>query len=462
MGFTCYIGIGLCSKYFLLILGTCIFRFLKESLFNFFQINPSSQSGMFAFMPVLSGHFIISSIYTYISYIIFSLLLNLISEKKSKTESEYKRKETLEKLTSLLPKGVMQNKTANKITFSKILKTMGACSVIIIQQDFSKIIYLFEFSSFNIWTFYVVFILFFMKKYYVIQLYKHQKYSMIFVIVICSILLITATFLPYDSKGDYNAYQKVNNITGSYYAFIPILIIFISLTCMTSFFITYSKALMEIEMFPPYILILITGITGLLLNLFVLIFTSSFKCTMENFIKNICIVFNSEGNSYYDNLLIYFSNLKSRYDNDDTRKDFFLEIFLVYPLYLIFSFLEFVCQIFSIYYLNPNYILIKDPIYFGTLRLVFLFYNINDLSPYMYLSQFFLLELAEIFGLLGYLVYLEILELKFCGLDSNLKRRILYRTDNEKTLSLQELNILTDDPERVRSDSITSNDSFIN
>jgi hypothetical protein len=301
-----------------------------------------------------------------------------------------------------------------------------------------------------------------MKKYYVIQLYKHQKYSMIFVIVICSILLITATFLPYDSKGDYNAYQKVNNITGSYYAFIPILIIFISLTCMTSFFITYSKALMEIEMFPPYILILITGITGLLLNLFVLIFTSSFKCTMENFIKNICIVFNSEGNSYYDNLLIYFSNLKSRYDNDDTRKDFFLEIFLVYPLYLIFSFLEFVCQIFSIYYLNPNYILIKDPMYFGTLRLVFLFYNINDLSPYMYLSQFFLLELAEIFGLLGYLVYLEILELKFCGLDSNLKRRILYRTDNEKTLSLQELNILSDDSERVRSDSITSNDSFIN
>ena len=85
--------------------------------------------------------------------------------------------------------------------------------------------------------------------------------------------------------------------------------------------------------------------------------------------KNICIVGNEVGR-YYDNLSIYFSNMKARYDNEETRSDFFMEIFLVIPLYLIFSFLEFVFQIFSIYYLNPNFILIKEPIYYGTLRLV--------------------------------------------------------------------------------------------
>ena len=174
---------------------------------------------------------------------------------------------------------------------------------------------------------------------------------------------------------------------------------------------------------------------------------------MDNFLKNICIVFSEEG-SYYDNLLIFFKKLKEIYD-DDKKKDFFLEIFLVFPLYLIFSFLEYVCQIFSIYYLNPNYILIKDPIYYGTIRMLFLFYNINNLSPFMYLSQFFLLELAEIFGLLGYLVYLEILELKFCGLDKNIKRRITSRNEDETLLSINELSLINED-----NYDIQRNDSF--
>ena len=78
----------------------------------------------------------------------------------------------------------------------------------------------------------------------------------------------------------------------------------------------------------------------------------------------------------------------------------------------------------------------------------------------MYLSQFFLLEFAEIFAFLGYLVYLEIIELKFCGLDTNIKRRIINRNDDEKEETLKELNLIkegNDDIQRV--DSLISNDS---
>ena len=443
MNFHCLIGIGIYSKYFLYILGTCIFKFLRQSLFNFFQINPLSDSGMFGFMPILNGHFIISSLFTYISYIIFSSLFYFIFKRNTKRKTK-QNVDLLIKHSTLLIKGFIHNINSNKITFRKIIRTIGASCVIIFQTDFSKIMYLYDISLFNIWTFYIIFILFFMRKYFIIQIHRHQKYSMIFVIVICTILLLLSTFFPYNEMSEYNSYQKVKEITGSYFAFIPILIMFISLTGMTSFFIVYSKALMEIEMFPPYILILITGITGFVLNLILLTITSACGCTMNNFLKNICIVGNSEG-VYYDNLLIYFSNMKLRYDDIEQRTNFYLEIFLIIPLYLIFSFLEFVCQIYSIYYLNPNYILIKEPIYFGTLRLLFLFYNIKNLSPFMYLFQFFLLELAEIFGFFGYLVYLEIIELKFCGLDSNLKRKIINRIDDEKNETMKELNVINDD-----------------
>lgn len=301
-----------------------------------------------------------------------------------------------------------------------------------------------------------------MKKNFIVEIFKHQRYSMFFVIIVCSILLLLSTFFPYNASSEYNSYQKVKDITGSYLMFIPILIIFIALTGMTSFFIVYSKILMEIEMFPPYILILITGITGLILNIILLVITSISKCTMDNFLHNICIVVNEAG-QYYDNLLIYFSNMKSRYDDDSQKTNFFLEIFLVIPLYLVFSFGEYVCLIYSIYYLNPNYTLIKEPIYFGILRLIFLFYNINDLSPFLYLSQFFLLELAEIFAFFGYLVYLEIIELRFCGFDANLKRKIMNRTDHEKIETMNELNIINDgnynNEEDERLSSISSYNS---
>ena len=105
-----YISIGLCSRNFLYIIGICIFKFLKQSLFNFFQINPSSEFGIFGFMPELYGHFVISNIYTYISYIIFSLLFSLISKKKTRSEYEIDFMKTrTDTNNSLVPKGFIHN-----------------------------------------------------------------------------------------------------------------------------------------------------------------------------------------------------------------------------------------------------------------------------------------------------------------------------------------------------------------
>ena len=446
MAFPFFLGIGICSKYYLYIIGTCIFKFLKNSLLNFYQINFSIKTALLGFMPVLNSHFIISSIYTYISFIIFGLIFFFVSKRFGAKEKELFKLGTSDKnsLKTFSFKGIIHNQRANKITMKKIFKTSGACTVIVLQMDLSKIIYLYDFSLFNLWTFYVVFILIFMKKYFVINIHRHQKYSMAFVIGICSISLIIATFLPYNDSSDKNSYQKVKEITGSYLYFIPILFIFIAFTCMVSYFIVYSKALMDLELFPPYLLILITGLTGLILNLIALILTSNFKCTSDFIKNNICFLFKDNGDRYYDYLIMYFKNMKSAYDNDETRSDFFVEIFILYPLYLIFSFLEFLCNILAIFYMNPNFILIRDPIFFGLQRLAALFYNIKNISAFMYLSQFFLLESAEVFGFLGYLVFLEIIELRFCNLDKNLKRNILNRTANEECDAIKEMYILND------------------
>ena len=85
--------------------------------------------------------------------------------------------------------------------------------------------------------------------------------------------------------------------------------------------------------------------------------------------------------------------------------------------------------------LNPNYVLLRDNLYYGTSRLIFFLFNLHkDYKHYMTLTQFILLEMSEILSILGYAVYLEIIELRFCGLDKDLKKNIIERGFRETPL----------------------------
>ena len=123
------------------------------------------------------------------------------------------------------------------------------------------------------------------------------------------------------------------------------------------------------------------------------------------FEEYICIKKDNEGNNinyYFDNILIYFSDLGK-------NEHLYLEILLVIPLYLIFCFFEFTCEIMIIYYLNPIYILIKDILFYFFLRLI-IFLIDNSFMP---LTLFLFIESAEFLTLLEYSVYLAIIELRF-------------------------------------------------
>ena len=72
---------------------------------------------------------------------------------------------------------------------------------------------------------------------------------------------------------------------------------------------------------------------------------------------------------YYDNIVIYFEELSNKNNN----YEFYLEIFLIPPLYLLISFLEFSCEILTITFLNPIFVLIRDNFYYGISRLIFFY-----------------------------------------------------------------------------------------
>ena len=201
---------------------------------------------------------------------------------------------------------------------------------------------------------------------------------------------------------------------------------------MLSFSKVMQKKVMDFEYISPLKIVIMYGIISALFSFIALIIASFINCN-ELLMKNkFCRISNpAEKNliAYFDNIFIFFDNLRNRYHENKTN--FFVEILLVYPLYSFMGFMKYIFEIMIVYYLNPYYVLISDNIYYGTKKLLRLIYNPNDTKIYLRLA-------GEIIALIANLFFLEILEFNCCGLNYDTKMNIQRRekldssNDNEK------------------------------
>ena len=97
-----------------------------------------------------------------------------------------------------------------------------------------------------------------------------------------------------------------------------------------------------------------------------------------------------------------------------------------------------------------------------------LYYFIMELIPFLFIlpsdglkiAHFLIAQLSEIFAFLGYMVYLEILELNFCGLSDNIEKKLAKIGDMEfRKLSQFNLKSLNLDESQSEEDDETSKNS---
>ena len=110
-----------------------------------------------------------------------------------------------------------------------------------------------------------------------------------------------------------------------------------------------------------------------------------------------------------------------------------------------------------IYHLNPLYVLITNNLCYGISKLVNFIISGTDNLPH-----FIFAELTEVLAVLGYLVYLEIFELNFCGLNENLRTKIIEKGENEFIeLSTEKKNrLLAEDEGSVKNEDGSTNGSM--
>ena len=243
-----------------------------------------------------------------------------------------------------------------------------------------------------------------MQKYFKFDIYNHHKCSIYFIIISSSLFILIASLIPVSSGEEekLNAYQKIKRKFGSYYYSIIIILIYIIISFIFAFSRIFSKILMQIKNISYYTLIPLISINGLIISIFSYIIL--YHINLEK------------------NLLQYFDELNSC----DKDYKYYLEIFLIYPIFVFIQFVQIYFELLIIYYLNPNYVLATYILIYGFTKLVS--FVSNNFSNFI---SFIFIEMSEICPVFGYLIFLEILELNFCGLSDNIKRNIKSKSDNE-------------------------------
>ena len=408
------ITIGKCSRFYLYILYSALFKFLSLIILGR-DTYKEDGIGLLGFCPTFYNFNFIQSIYIYIGYLIFGIITYKLKVKNNEDNQ-----------------GLIKNKTTMQINYiynqplkntakNKRIKILLVVLSFIFYIEVKKVLYIQGFQFFNFWTIEIVFMLHLMKKYFIIEFYRHHKVSIFFNVITSSALLLTASFLPTSllDEDNGNSYQNINKKLGSYFYCILFIFIFVALSYIYCFSRTNIKILMQFHFISPFLLIFLLGIAGL--------FVSLIASIVAYFID------------YPDNLITYFSAMKAVLDEGKYYK-FYGEIFLASPLYVFSNFMEITFEILTIYYLDPFYVLMTNNLYYGITELITFLLNITEDA--LKNAHFLIAEFSEAFAFLSYMVFLEIIELHFCGLDNNIKMKIIEKGEYEfRTASHDVLNI---------------------
>ena len=405
------ISCGDLSSLYLYIIYSVIFKCLKDFILTFNSIKGDINYGLFFFESELNHHILIKSLFKYIGFIVFGLIFLYFTNKGKNNKNRTQATKNL--IHNVKPKAPINS----------ILNLVFICSLYALFLELIEISYYIGFHDFDLWIFNIVFTLFFLSRYFSIRIYKHQKYSLLFIFSTNLMLLILKSFYPRKN----NAYDTTTKLFSYKLLSIIIFIIYIVNSFLISFSRVLGKVLMELRYISPYLIVILVGIIGLIFTSILITITSIYKCNKDNF-EDLCNIYDitynkNETDTYFDSIPLYFSNLKNKSKNSKAK--FWIEVTIMNFLNMFINFMVFNYEILLIYYLNPIYILISDCLYYGTLSLLNFLLTLNDADNSI--TKSLLVIIADLLGFLGYLIYVEIIELKFFGINKNLRKEISER-----------------------------------
>ena len=298
----------------------------------------------------------------------------------------------------------------------------------------------------DFWMLELIAVHFLMKKIFKKEAYDHQK-LMLWFCAVPFILKLTTIILPFyddnnvlkkeDEKDKYKYSKSIDKLKIIYVAepfllSIGLLLYFV-LIFFRAYVITKIKWLIDLKFISSNKIFILYNFVGFIFCISISMIATFIPCNSSNKIEGFytikdyfCSVKYND-RKYLDNFIVYFKGLNF---NDDAKYEIIALIFGV----IFFCFYKFFC-LKIIEFLSPVYFIFSFPIYYIFNKIYLLVLNIiknkdNYILDIGYAKEKLILDfISDIVSVIGYLIYLEIIELHFCKFDYNIRRNINDRGD---------------------------------
>ena len=341
-----------------------------------------------------------------------------------KINSKKEKKDEDIMLRSQLELKLIHNETKSFLESQNCLLVFLKVIILWILEENLLLIYVDIFQDLDFWFFELIFISLIFSKNFYFKIYSHQKLGMAISIGVGSILKIyniTLSILSSKKEEDKNFYQNYPSLC------IFVLLYFI-LIFLRSYVNTQLKILMDLKFVTRRALLIFYGFIGFCMCLLAGIFTSCVPCF--DFIYNYVCKIDYGDNMYYDHFLNYA----------ESWKNFFVRLIPILLGAITFFLNKYYCTMIIKHY-TPIHVIFSFPIQFfieKTFLLIFTsIFFIDQLFSKENQAKKFLLDIfGDIASIIGFLIYLEMIELNFWGFNYNLKKNIINRGEDDYRISL--------------------------
>ena len=268
-----------------------------------------------------------------------------------------------------------------------------------------------------------------------LKIYRHQMFAILFNSIICLSFRLPSFILSFLMKKEKEKGDNVDNKNGkslfvisNWYIVLGIFIYIIIIT-IRAYSYTKIKWFIDLKYISSTKLLIFIGFIGILF--------SSISCIIGTYIKcsekiNFCEVKdnNNSNITYIDNFNIFIENISGLKGTSELIYEIIVILFG-----MIFKFFFFYYNILIIEYLTPVHIIFYGSILYFIIKIIALIYNKIITSSYIFNRSeklYFIKYILDIFGnfiaIFGFLIYLELIELRFCKLNYNLRITISKRS----------------------------------
>lgn len=276
---------------------------------------------------------------------------------------------------------------------------------------------LFQDNGVDFWMTEAILIFWFTTKFLKVKIYKHQKIAIGIVIIFSTLMkIISIIYLNINNK------EEETEIWWIFLGILCFLVVFSTeayIFCKIKYYFEY-KFISEINMQMAF------GFFGFIFSVIVSLAVNFIECGDNNASEELCDVYEDNNSTlYFDNYGVFF---KSMWKKDRAGFINCIYIFLILVKIVFWTGEYFFC-FFIIKVLNPIYLVcIYSIISFISTLILLVFYisNNSEEKNDLYFELF-----ARFFAILGIIIYLELIELNFCGLNYYLKKNIELRGDRE-------------------------------